>query len=246
VTVTPQQLEAGLWRRTTPAQWAWLDEARRAVTATPEMIGARFPAVGRKVGRGPLDPAADADDLHAWRVDDAGRTLLLLALGDRVGSQLASLYQHGDAAERRGVLRGLALLPVGGAAVWLVEDAIRTNDPRLIAAALGPYALAHLDDLTLSHAVLKCVFSGVPLAGLDGLNARVTLGMARMLASYAHERIVAGRSVAPEVWPIIVRYPPVAELAAIESELDHPVAARRQAAAAALIARAQVTNQSRS
>ncbi|MGH8904634.1 MAG: EboA domain-containing protein [Egibacteraceae bacterium] len=243
--MTPTQLDVAVRRRVTAAQWAWLDEARRVVTAAPAAIGCRFPTVGRNVGRGPLDPAADAADLHAWRVDDAARTLLLLALGDRVGSHLDLLYRHGDAAERRGVLRGLALLPVGDAAVHLVEDAIRTNDPRLIAAALGPYAMAHLDDATLGHAVLKCVWCGVPLAGLDGLGDRVTPDMARMLAGYTHERVVAGRSVAPDVWPVIDRFPPVAELVAIEAERDHPVAQRRQAAAAALEARARPSNPGR-
>ncbi|MGH8909326.1 MAG: EboA domain-containing protein [Egibacteraceae bacterium] len=220
--VTYEQLEAAVRRRTTPPQRAWLDEARRAVAADPSAIGSCFPAVGRQVGRGPLDPTAELDDLHAWRVDDAARTLLLLELGDRVGGQLELLYRHGDTAERRGVLRALALLPAGDAGIRLVEDAVRTNDPRLIAAALGPYAMARLDDATLCHAVLKCVFSGVPLGGLEGLSDRVTPDMARLLASYAHERVVAGRGVALDVWPIIDRFPPEAELAAIEAELGHP------------------------
>jgi hypothetical protein len=98
--------------------------------------------------------------------------------------------------------------------------------------------MARLDDATLSHAVLKCVHSGVPLCGLDGLDDRITPGITRMLAGYAHERIVAGRSVTADIWPVVDRFPPHRELAAIEAELGHPVAARRQAAAAALAARA--------
>jgi hypothetical protein len=74
----------------------------------------------------------------------------------------------------------------------------------------------------------------VPLDGLRGLGQRVTPALARMLASYALERVVAGRAVPADVWPLIARYPAQEELAAIRAELDHPVEERRQAARAAL------------
>ncbi|HEX5975373.1 MAG TPA: hypothetical protein VFY57_09470, partial [Rubrobacteraceae bacterium] len=48
----------------------WLEESVEAVAGEPGTIAAVFPAVGRKVGRVPLDPEADPDDLHAWRLDD--------------------------------------------------------------------------------------------------------------------------------------------------------------------------------
>jgi hypothetical protein len=160
--------------------------------------------------------------------------LLLAALGARVGEELGELYRYGDADERRGVLRALFLLPVGDSAVPLVEDALRTNDLRLIAAALGPYAFQRLDDAALAQAILKCVFLEIPIAPLEGLDGRVTPEMARMLADYVHERVAAGRDVPADVWPIIERFPPAGELDAIVAELDHPVDERRQAAGRAL------------
>ena len=117
---------------------------------------------GRKTGRAPLDPDASPDDVHAATIDDAVRTLLLVALGDGVEAELADLYRFGDAAERRGLLRALPYLPLGDRAMEILDDAIRTNDTRLIAAALGPYATNHLDDAAYDQAVLKCVFIGVP------------------------------------------------------------------------------------
>jgi len=212
----------------------WLKETSEAVNLNPGAIVAAFPAVGREVGRMTLDPLADPDDPHAWRLDDAGRALLLVAIGDRAGEEIGELYRHGDANERRGVLRALPLLPVGDSAVPLVKDAIRTNDTNLIAAALGPYAIERLDDAALAQAVLKCVFVGVRISPLDGLEDRTTPEMARMLADYAHERIAAERDVPAEVWPVIERFPPEEEIEAIFSELDHPIAARRHAAERAL------------
>ncbi len=55
---------------------------------------------------------------------------------------LTRLYRQGTAAERRAVLLALPHLVPGPDALPLVEDALRTNDTRLVAAAVGPYAAA--------------------------------------------------------------------------------------------------------
>lgn len=230
----PAELWMALEGRLDPDAVAWLRDAAAAIEADPAAVRTRFPMAGRKTARGPLDPGAAADDVHAWTIDDAVRTLLLAALGTRVEQELDELYRFGDAAERRGLLRALPYLPVGPRARRLVDDAIRTNDIRLVAAALGPYATAHLDDAAYDQAVLKCVFVGVPIAPLDGLAARATADTARMLAAFVHERVAAGRDVPGEVWDVIDRHPPHAEIAAIEAELDSPFPDRRDAAQRAL------------
>jgi hypothetical protein len=227
------ELFPSLFEHVSPEGHAWLQSATAEVAADPAAIRKHFPAVGRRVGRGPLEEGADPADVHALTVDDAARTLLLLALGDSVEAELAELYRYGDAAERRGILRALEHLPIAGGQLGLVEDAIRTNDTRLIAAALGPYATLHLPDAAYDQAMLKCVFAGVPITPLHGLE-RVTPDGARMLAALVHERVAAGRDVAPEVWTVIDRYPPQAEIAAIVAELDSPFEDRREAAERAL------------
>lgn len=227
----------------------WLEDAAGSVRHDPSTLPRFFPAAGRNVGRGPLHPAAGTtpDPEHGWTVDDAARALLLLAAGRDAWAELADLYRFGDAAERRAVLRALPLLPQGddtariGSA--LVDDALRTNDPRLIAAALGSYALEHLGEDALNQAILKCVFVGVPLSQVPGLSRRATPALARMLAGYVHERVAAGRSTPPDVWPLIDAHPPEEELAAIEAELTHPVQERRSAADAALAQRASSRHQ---
>jgi hypothetical protein len=232
--MTLEELRRALERTATPEGAEWVRETEAAVAADPTAVRARFPAVGRKVGRGTLDPDADHEDVHAWTVDDAARTLLLVALGDGVEAELADLYRFGDTAERRGLLRALPHLPVGDRAMFLVDDAIRTNDTRLVAAALGPYATEHLDDAAYDQAVLKCVFIGVPIAPLDGLPGRATPETARMLAAFVHERVAAGRDIPAEVWDVIDRHPPAAELAAIEAERQSEFPDRREAAERAL------------
>jgi hypothetical protein len=235
--MTPAVLQVLVRARSGQQGWRWLKGALAAVAGDPAAIRPRFPAVGRKVGRGPLDLAADPADVHAWTVDDGARTLLLITLGERAVQELEGLYQHGDVPERRAVLRALELLPIGDVGVGLVLDALRTNDTRLIAAALGPYAARQLGDHDFAHAVLKCVAVGVPLAGVAGLPERCTPELARMLASYAHERVAAGRDVPPDIWALIDSYPPAEQLAALAAELAHPIAERRGAARRALNAR---------
>src|SRR3954453_9941604 len=232
--MTFEELSAALEARAKPEGLEWLREASAAVAADVTAIRSRFPMVGRKVGRAPLDAGADPADVHAWTIDDAARTLLLVAGGRAVEGELAELYRYGDAAERRGILRALPFLELGDRGLYLLDDAIRTNDTRLIAAALGPYATEHLPDAAYDQAVLKCVFVGVPITGLDGIPGRVTTDGARMLGAFVHERVAAGRNVPAEVWTVIDRFPPEEEIAAIESELQSPFEDRRAAAERAL------------
>jgi len=229
-------LELALASRLDEGRRAWFDEAVARVSATPSAIATVFPAVGRGVGRGPL--SADADPATSWSVDDAARTLLLVALGEAADSELELLYRHGDGRERRAVLRSLAFLDVDpGLGLRLIDDGLRTNDVSLIAAAMGPFAAERLDDAAYAQGVLKCVFVGVPLSGVAGTQERATPELAGMLGRYVHERVAAGRTVPEDVWPLIDRHPPTAELEAIQAELHSPHDDRRRAAEAALAGR---------
>ncbi|MFG1811898.1 EboA domain-containing protein [Streptomyces sp. NPDC049040] len=181
------------------------------VARDPDAVAVLFPAAGRRCGRGPLfgpghgphdgpglGPGFGArSDQAGWTVDEAARVLLLTALplhGPDLAERVGALYRYGSADEKRAVLRALHLLDVGDGAVHILHDAIRTNDTRLVAAAMGPYA-AHLDDRMWRQAVLKCVFMDIPLTAVADLNRRADGELARMLADLAAERRAAGRSM---------------------------------------------------
>ncbi|MBO0828621.1 MAG: EboA domain-containing protein [Streptosporangiales bacterium] len=177
----------------------WLDAATDRVRSDAAAIRVLFPAVGRNVGRG--------------AVEDAARVALLKAVpsrGPALVDEVAALYRFGDAAEKRGVLRALHLLDVGDRGLPIVQDALRTNDTRLVAAALGPYGAAQLDAAAYRQGVLKCVFVGVPLADIEGLERRADAELARMLADFATERLAAGRDVPGDVWLVLDRFPDAA------------------------------------
>ncbi|MBI0300951.1 EboA domain-containing protein, partial [Streptomyces sp. PRKS01-29] len=139
-----------------------------------------------------------ADDLAPHDLPDAARVLILHAARADART-VARLYAHGTGAERRAVLRSLPHLGLfaGPDAVPLVEDALRTNDTRLVAAAVGPYAARHLPPHSWRQAVLKCLFTGVPLTAVADWErrARGDGELGRMLDDYARERTAAGRPV---------------------------------------------------
>lgn len=180
----------------------WLVDAEERVRTNPAAIRTLFPAVGRKVGRAPLRPEADPQGLVHGTVDDLARTRLLSVLVEvldaaTLAGEVAELYRYGDDAERRGVLRGLSALPTAAipTGLDLVKDALRANDIRLVAAAMGEFAARHLDDHTWRHGVLKCLFVGVPLAAVSDVDRRTDDELLRMVADYAEERKAAGREV---------------------------------------------------
>ncbi|RJQ85564.1 EboA domain-containing protein [Amycolatopsis panacis] len=183
----------------------WQAEAERQIRAKPSNIGALFPAAGRAVGRASLQPADDPEGLVHGTVDDRARIRLVATLAEVVddaalATELNDLYRYGDDAERRGVLRALNSMVSPGTEVVragrvLVEDALRTNDIRLVAAAMGEFAARFLDDHGWRHGVLKCVFVEVSLAAVADLKSRVDGELIRMLADFAEERRAADRAV---------------------------------------------------
>jgi hypothetical protein len=161
-----------------PAQ-EWLAQAVRQVETDAHAVHRLFPQAERRGG------------------PDARRALLGALHGQH--AVIRSLYEAGDSGERLAILTALHELDLGGTAVGLVEDALRTNDARLVAAALGPYGSQWLDDHSFRQGVLKCVFMSIPLSAVADLDRRFDPELARMLSDYAAERQAAGRPVPHDV-----------------------------------------------
>ncbi|CAL9608417.1 EboA domain-containing protein [Streptomyces sp. enrichment culture] len=174
---------------------AWLDQALAEASAHPGAHGPisvwelRIAEAGRRCGAEYAD-AARVLILDAARADPAA---------------LTRVYVQGTGAERRAVLHALPHLVAGPDAVPLVEDALRTNDTGLLAAAVGPYAARHLDPHSWRHAVLKCLFTGVPVDAVADLErrARGDAELARMLTDHAAERTAAGRPVPADLHRVL-------------------------------------------
>ncbi|WP_405558415.1 EboA domain-containing protein [Streptomyces sp. NBC_01171] len=174
----------------TPPARDWLDrvlaDAAQGITPTTEL---HLAEAARRCG-----------PPHA----DTARVLILQA-AHPTPADLTRVYHRGTADERRAVLHALPHLVPGPEALPLVEDALRTNDTRLLTAALGPYAARHLSAHLWRHAILKCLFTGVPVTGVAQLAARAhgDAELARMLADFAAERTAAGRSVPADLHHVL-------------------------------------------
>lgn len=184
---------AGELRAALPARAGQvLDELVATVAADPASLGRVFPAAARRTARGDLPGGG--------RVEDAVRVELIVAAASGLAAEalveeLGRAYDHGDADERRAVLLGLSALDdpdVDGSAILL--DALRTNDVRLVTAAMGRHART-LSLHDWRHGVLKCLFVGAALRHVAGLADRADDELGAMVRRYVLEREAAGRSV---------------------------------------------------
>ena len=200
----------------------WTATAVADIAAEPQRITVLFPAAGRAVGRDPVEPVTDPLGLRFGTTDDEAREALVGALlaalpADTAATALGDLYRYGDDAERRGVLRGLntAPEPIDAAVIdvglELVADALRTNDPRLVAAALGDFAGAQLDEHAWRHGVLKVLFMGIPVDVVARLDDRADDELARMAEGLIAERRAAGREINDDMHRVAASAPPTSD-----------------------------------
>jgi hypothetical protein len=191
----------------------WVQESTTAVAAERGTLTRIFATAGRRLGRGPLRPDADPTGVLFGTVTDHARGQLIGRLNgvlaaDELAVALLALYDGGDSAERRGVLKGLGTLAAGSpklpfavvaAGLRVTAEALRTNESGMVAAAVGPFAAAYLDQHSWRHAVLKLIFLGISLSAVTDLRERADDELARMARDFAAERQAAGRPVPDDV-----------------------------------------------
>jgi hypothetical protein len=210
-------LDAWLAARLSEPALEWLGE-RIADTVRGETgasFAMAFGMVPRKTGRADLGLSEtdlkDADDARAgwkptWRVDQAARTELLLALpatDERTYvSTLDRLFADADEGELVTLYRSLPLFAFPAAHKARAAEGVRTNMKTVFEAIAvdNPYPSEMLEDAAWNQLVVKCLFMGVKLIGVYGFDARNNDALAKMLVDHAHERWAAGRPVSPEIW----------------------------------------------
>ena len=194
--------------RSTPEGAAWLT----AQLGDLVHFAPAFASAGRRLGAAPL--AVEQLDVP-WpavsSADACGRAALVLAALDRLEPAahvafVRDLIRRGEVREREAVLRVLAAMPDPARFVELAIDACRTNVQTVFEAIAcdNAYPARHFPDPAFHQLVLKALFVGAPVARIDGLAARITDELVRMVDAYASERRAAGRPV-PDDAKLIAR-----------------------------------------
>jgi hypothetical protein len=199
--------------RVEAAQWLDAEIDRQRDGLDERRLGMALGLVGRRVGRAELSlSAADLASAQAlrsrwrpdtWGTDEAARVALMLAtwIGDEgiFAARVDRLCVTGELTEHIACLKGFAVFPAPERLLGRAREAVRSSvQPVLEAIACqNPYPADHFDEAAYNQMVVKCVFSGVPIGTIIGLDERRNDDLLRMVRDLVSERHAAGR-VVPE------------------------------------------------
>jgi hypothetical protein len=209
--------KALIWLNATISGWC---QARQEFSE--QAFFTAFSTLPRQVGKQDLVltaiELAQADALcpgwypKAWSVDQAARSLLLLALpqagAGSLNKLLENLHATAGISEVVALHQTLPLLPHGNRYQYWALEGLRSHITAVFnAVALwNPYPARQFDEPTWNQLVLKAIFVGSPLHPIWGLDERANPELARMLIDYVHERWAAHREVTPELWRLVAPY----------------------------------------
>ncbi|MBW4613592.1 MAG: EboA family metabolite traffic protein [Desmonostoc vinosum HA7617-LM4] len=202
----------------------WLDEKRQEISSgvSVQIFFTAFSAVPRYTGKNRLE--LTPEDLQAastmqtgwfpihWHVEQAARTLLVLALpqddADKYVYTLERVFTAADVGELVALYQALPLLSHPEKLQKLAAEGVRSNMTVVFnAIALrNSYPAQYFDTLAWNQMVLKALFVGSPLDLIQGIRERANPELARMLIDYARERYSAHRCVPNEIWPLVSQF----------------------------------------
>lgn len=243
-------LRSWLSRHVAQESLTWLDEKQEQIAngATARVFFTAFSAVPRYTGKTDLE--LTPEDLQAagavrtdwfptnWSVDQAGRTLLILALPSadtqKYLQTLEQVFTAADVGELVALYQALPLLPHPERHKARAAEGVRSNMTAVFnAVALhNPYPAKYLDNLAWNQMVLKALFVGSPLHLIQGIDRRANPELAKMLSAYAHERWAAKRTVPFELWRLVGQFADAAILADLERAIAQEPPTQQAAALA--------------
>lgn len=244
-------LHAWLTPRLPPIAADWLEEKLNAVSAGDQKsLFLSFGLTARKTGKEDLQlsPAELADAARVrpgwnprlWTIDQAARVLFVLRYPApepaAYVATLDQLFAAGEVHELVALYQGLPLYPHQSLFQLRCAEGQRTNIPAVFKAIAhhNPFPAEQLNDDQWNQLVLKCLFIGVPLDPIVGLDQRANAKLAQMLVDFAHERRAAKRPVSPELWRCVGPFADDAMLNELHQVLSTGSEVERQAAALAL------------
>jgi hypothetical protein len=189
--------------------WLVAEIDRQRAAADERRLAIALGLASRKIGRLDLalttDEAASAQRLRAgwrpelWATDEAARILILMAShgGDdpAFAARVDRLCAMAEVTEYIAYLKGFAIFPAPKLLYGRAREGVRTAITPVFAAIAchNPYPFDHFDEDAWNQMVVKCVFNGVPIETIVGLQERRNPEVVQMLADLIAERQAAGR-----------------------------------------------------
>jgi hypothetical protein len=210
-------LQNCLERQLAPPVLNWLADRFEATrTGDRAEFHLAFGLIPRKTGKTILQ-LTEAELLQAkaiqpgwrpelWSVDQAARTLLVNFLPSEPEEAFREIldrtFAAGEVGELVALYQSLWLLPHPESHRLRAAEGIRSSIRTVFGAVSqdNSYPASHLEEGPFNQMVLKCLFVGLPLDPIVGLDSRTNPRLARMLLDYARERWAAKRDVSPELW----------------------------------------------
>lgn len=248
---TAELLQTWLSRHLSAENLTWIEDGIRAThTGNKRAFSLTFSMASRRLGKADLEPKAEdllaADGARPgwnpsrWTVDQAARTLLVLAMpsqdADEFVTTLDRLFAAADVGELVALYQSLPLLPHSERHVLRAAEGIRTNMKSVFEAVAhrNPYPAEHLAEGPWNQMVLKSLFIGSQLDPIVGLDRRMNPALTRMLWDYSCERRAAKRSINPELWRCVGPFADDAMISEMTNVLRTGDPLERQGAALAL------------
>jgi len=206
-----------LRRRLKPeaAQWLEAEIGHQRNAPDDRRFGIALGLAGRRIGRDDLSLAAAdlavAQKLRrhwrpdTWRTDEAARAALILTTwtGDEeaFAARVEGLCLTGELSEHVACLKGFAVFPAPARLLRRAREATRSSmqPPFEAIACHNPYPADYFDDAAFNQMVVKCVFCGVPIGTVVGLDERRNGELVRMMRDLVSERHAAGRPLPDSV-----------------------------------------------
>lgn len=244
-------LRCWLSKRVVRDGFTWLDEKRKQIAegVSVQVFLTSFSTLPRYTGKKDLELTSEelraAEAMRSgwspshWSVDQAARTLILLALPHDDAQKylwtLEQVFTTVDVGELIALYQSLPLLPYPEWHCTRAAEGVRSNMTTVFnAVALhNPYPSDYFDNIAWNQMVLKAIFAGSSLHLILGLDDRANSELAQMLTDYAHERWAANRPVTPELWRLVGRFADAGIVADLEKVLNDADLAQQEAAALA-------------
>jgi hypothetical protein len=239
-----------LSRRLSKHQTETLQSQLQQAVAGPAALFLAFGTAPRKYGKGDLHPTAEelaqAGEVRPgwnpaqWSIDQAVRTLLVCSLNEKPEAELVAtldkLFAAASVEELVALYQAMGLWSYPKAHAWRAGEGIRSSMTSVFVAVAhrNPFPAEQLEETAWNQMIVKCLFVGVPLHPVVGINRRSNPKLMKMLVDYAHERWAAKRSVNPELWRCVGPHADARAIADLQKVLETGTDRERRAAALAL------------